>query len=206
MPIYMGMDTVAPEVRSRMMAAVRSKDTRPERLVRSLLHGMGYRFRLHRRDLPGSPDVVLPRLRTCVLVHGCFWHRHPGCRLASTPRTRPEFWAEKFDRNVARDIRDDAGLRALGWTPVVVWECETRDLEALRERLSVLLGPVGNNGQVPYAERPGHVCDGGVPFPAADPQGKATGVAGSPSIMGPVQAGRKDTPVAGFRARERRTG
>lgn len=131
------MDTVTPDVRSRMMAAIRGRDTKPEIRVRSLVHRLGYRFRLHRRDLPGSPDVVLPRLRICLFVHGCFWHRHPGCRAATTPKTRAAFWAEKFETNVARDARNEARLREMGWTIIIVWECETRDLAALRERLKV---------------------------------------------------------------------
>ena len=132
------MDTVSPKTRSRMMAAVRGRDTKPEIRVRSLIHGMGFRFRLHRRDLPGSPDIVLPRLRICVFVHGCFWHRHPGCRATTTPKTRAEFWNEKFETNVSRDARNEAKLRDMGWEPVVVWECETRDLPPLQERLEAV--------------------------------------------------------------------
>ena len=119
------MDTVAPAVRRRMMQAIKSKDTGPEKTVRSIAHRAGLRFRLHVKDLPGRPDLVFPRHRTAVFVHGCFWHRH-GCSRAAVPKTRPEFWAEKFARNVARDQRQQDELARLGWTVLVIWECETR--------------------------------------------------------------------------------
>lgn len=119
-------DSLTPAQRSILMSRIRGKDTGPERAVRSLLHRMGYRFRLHGRDLPGSPDIVLPRLRTVVFVHGCFWHRHAGCRHASTPRTRARFWRLKFERNVERDGENRAALRRLGWRVVTVWECQVR--------------------------------------------------------------------------------
>jgi DNA mismatch endonuclease (patch repair protein) len=125
------VDVVSPKVRSRMMAGIRGQNTAPELAVRKMLHAMGYRFRLHRRDLPGSPDIVLPKYKTAIQVHGCYWHRHPGCRYASTPSSNVEFWLKKFDENVARDQRQQAELELLGWRVVVIWECETRDLEAL---------------------------------------------------------------------------
>jgi len=128
-------DVVTPEERSRIMAAVRSRDTAPEKSVRSLLHRMGYRFRLHRRDLPGCPDIVLPRFRLVIFVHGCFWHRHPGCGLARIPKTRVRFWTDKLEGNRARDLRNQAGLRDLGWSVLVVWECELRDMELLDDRI-----------------------------------------------------------------------
>jgi DNA mismatch endonuclease, patch repair protein len=124
--------------RSRNMAAIRGRDTKPERMVRSLLHQLGYRFRLHRRDLPGSPDIVLPRHHTVVFVHGCFWHRHAGCRFTTTPRTRSDFWEEKFRQNMERDARQQAALRAAGWSVVVVWECELREIEALTARMRMI--------------------------------------------------------------------
>jgi len=123
------------------MAAVRGRDTCPERVVRSLLHVMGYRFRLHQRNLPGSPDVVLPRLRAVVFIHGCFWHRH-RCRAGqSTPATRRAFWLSKFEKNVARDERVKRELRALGWRVLTVWECQTKPskLQALERRLGRFL-------------------------------------------------------------------
>lgn len=121
------------------MGLVRGKDTRPEMFVRRAAHAMGYRFRLHRRDLPGSPDVVFPSKRSVIFVHGCFWHRHPGCRRASIPSTRQEFWQAKFHRNVERDRRNEAELRAAGWRVFIVWECETKNIDELRDRLQQFL-------------------------------------------------------------------
>ncbi|EKM96329.1 DNA mismatch endonuclease Vsr [Stutzerimonas nosocomialis] len=133
------MDIVDPARRSRMMATIRGKDTKPEMLVRRFLHAHGFRFRLHRADLPGKPDIVLPRLRTCIFVHGCFWHRHAGCRYAVLPKTRPEFWAAKLEGNAARDRHAVAALRAAGWRVIVVWECDLRKPEtALPELLQAL--------------------------------------------------------------------
>ena len=134
------MDTLTPERRSWNMSRIRSSDTTPERLVRSLLHRMGYRFRLQRKDLPGRPDIVLPRYRTVVLVHGCYWHRHPNCRLAYTPKSNQEFWETKFAENVSRDSRQCEELGAMGWRVIIVWECETKELQSLSERLLQGLG------------------------------------------------------------------
>jgi DNA mismatch endonuclease (patch repair protein) len=120
-------DIVDQATRSRMMSGIRGRDTKPEMVVRRALHAAGLRYRLHVRDLPGRPDIVLPGRRTAVFVHGCFWHRHPGCRLAATPSTRPEFWQAKFEGNVRRDRQSSEALKAQGWAVVVVWECETRD-------------------------------------------------------------------------------
>ncbi|WP_107328446.1 very short patch repair endonuclease [Metapseudomonas otitidis] len=117
------------------MKAVRRSNTSGELVVRRLLHGMGLRFRLHLRNLPGTPDIVLPKYKTIIFVHGCFWHRHPGCRYASTPKTRQEFWLPKFAANVERDARKEAQLREMGWRVLVIWECETRGLPELEERL-----------------------------------------------------------------------
>jgi DNA mismatch endonuclease, patch repair protein len=113
------------------MARIRGRDTLPEMRVRRYLHAAGLRFRLHSRSLPGRPDVVLPQHRVAVFVHGCFWHRHPGCPYATTPSTREAFWSSKFQANVARDVRNVDDVRAAGWTPLVVWECETSREEAL---------------------------------------------------------------------------
>lgn len=118
------------------MSRIRGSDTTPEIRVRRLLHAMGYRFRLHRLDLPGKPDVVLPKYRTVILVHGCYWHRHEGCRYAYTPKSREEFWTKKFSENVERDDRCSAALQALGWCVLVVWECETDDPQRLEARLA----------------------------------------------------------------------
>lgn len=127
--------------RSALMAKVRGKNTRPELLVRRKVHALGYRFRLHRRDLPGTPDLVFAGRRTVLFVHGCFWHRHPGCRLASTPKTRVAFWEAKFAANVERDRQKEGELRATGWRVGVVWECETRKPALLCERVLEILGP-----------------------------------------------------------------
>ncbi len=117
------------------MSRIRGKDTRPEMRVRSLLHRMGFRFRLHRKDLPGKPDIVLPAYGTVIFVHGCFWHRHPGCRFAYTPKSRVDFWLTKFQRNVERHQEVEAELEALGWRVVVIWECETASEDQLQRRL-----------------------------------------------------------------------
>lgn len=132
-------DVLSPEQRRRNMSRIRGRDTGPERIVRSMLHRMGYRFRLHRRDLPGRPDIVLPRLRSVIFVHGCFWHRHKGCRYATTPKTRAEFWQKKFKENVERDRRNVVALREDDWRVLCVWECETRDPEALKSQLRTFL-------------------------------------------------------------------
>jgi len=128
-------DRLTPEARSRNMSRIRGRDTGPERAVRSMLHRMGYRFRLHSRSLPGKPDLVLPRYGTVIFVHGCFWHRHRGCPFAYTPKSRTEFWKNKFRDNAARDRRVARELRTLGWQVLVVWECELRDVEQLSVRL-----------------------------------------------------------------------
>jgi DNA mismatch endonuclease (patch repair protein) len=135
-----GGDPLSPAQRSALMARIRGKDTGPERMVRSLVHGLGYRFRLHRRDLPGTPDLVLPRLRTAIFVHGCFWHRHRHCRFATTPATRRIFWQEKFNLNLERDRRAAAALRRMGWLVITVWECQLRQPHRVRARLVRLLG------------------------------------------------------------------
>jgi DNA mismatch endonuclease (patch repair protein) len=118
------------------MRAVKRAHTKPEITVRKALHSLGLRFRLHRRDLPGSPDIVLPKYRAVILVHGCFWHRHPGCRYASTPKTRQEYWLPKFAANVERGARKNAQLQELGWRVIMEWECETKQELLLAERLN----------------------------------------------------------------------
>jgi DNA mismatch endonuclease, patch repair protein len=121
--------------RSDIMRAVKRAHTAPEIIVRQMLHALGLRFRLQRRDLPGSPDIVMPRFHTAIFVHGCFWHRHPGCRYATTPKIRQEYWVPKFMANVERDARKESQLRELGWTVLIIWECETRDRGELMTRL-----------------------------------------------------------------------
>ena len=129
-------DRFSKEKRSEIMSRVRSRNTKPELQVRSLLHRMGYRFRLHRSDLPGKPDIVLPMYRTVIFVHGCFWHQHPGCKKATIPRTNREFWEAKLNRNVERDREVRQKLQDLGWNVIAVWGCETKgDLELLMDRL-----------------------------------------------------------------------
>lgn len=117
----------SPLNRSQMMARVGGRNTRPELMVRSALHRAGYRFRLWRRDLPGRPDIVLPRHKTVIFVHGCFWHQHEGCRRSTTPKTNVAFWIEKLARNKARDASAVEQLGAAGWKIIVVWECELRE-------------------------------------------------------------------------------
>lgn len=120
------------------MARIKGRDTAPEILVRRLLHALGYRFRLHRRDLPGCPDIVLPRHHTVIFVHGCFWHCHAGCPRATLPVRNAEFWRAKLEGNRARDIQHASDLASAGWQVLVVWQCEIRDWEALRTRLMAL--------------------------------------------------------------------
>ena len=123
------------EQRSKNMSAIKSKNTKPEIKVRKVLHLMGYRFRLHRKDLPGSPDIVLPKFKTVIFVHGCFWHRHENCKYASNPKTRKEFWENKFKANVKRDKEIQEKIINIGWQYVVIWECETKNIDNLREKL-----------------------------------------------------------------------
>jgi len=123
------------EQRSRNMSAIKSKNTKPEIAVRKLLHSMGYRFRLHRKDLPGSPDIVLPKYKTVIFVHGCFWHRHQNCKYASTPKTRQEFWNKKFNENINRDKINQENLSSKGWKIIIVWECEIKDKDFDLNRL-----------------------------------------------------------------------
>ena len=110
------------------MAAIKSKNTKPEIAVRQLLHSLGYRFRLHRKDLPGSPDIVLPKYKTVIFVHGCFWHRHEGCKYATNPKTRESFWNKKFEDNKKRDLEIKEKIKDIGWKSVIIWECEINKL------------------------------------------------------------------------------
>ncbi|AJQ84923.1 DNA mismatch endonuclease Vsr [Xanthomonas oryzae pv. oryzae] len=133
-------DRLSPERRRYLMQQVRSKNTRPEKAVRSLLHSIGYRFRLHRKDLPGTPDIVFPSRRLVLFVHGCFWHGH-GCRIGQLPKSRLDYWSPKIEANRARDQRKEAALAAEGWRVAVVWQCELSDLGALEARLRNILDP-----------------------------------------------------------------
>lgn len=132
-------DRISSAKRSWNMSRIRSKDTKPEILVRSLLHRMGFRYRLHVHTLPCCPDIVLPKWRSVILVHGCFWHRHRGCNQAYTPKTRSDFWKKKFRDNVRRDRSGQNSLLELGWRVHIVWECETQDIARLQRRLKVFL-------------------------------------------------------------------
>ncbi len=136
------VDTVTPEVRSRMMRAIHARNTQPEIRVRRYLHAVGLRFRLHARSLPGCPDLVLPGRRVAIFVHGCFWHQHPGCPYATTPATRQEFWQSKFAANKARDALVADRLKAIGWQVITVWECQTKEkseLDALARAILAIL-------------------------------------------------------------------
>ncbi len=128
------MDVFTPQRRSEIMARIKGKDTAPELAVRRLLHAMGFRFRLHRHDLPGKPDLVLPRWRTVILVHGCFWHGH-RCKDGRRPKSNEGYWTPKLDRNRKRDVRTISALRRLGWRVVVIWACQTTDEPQLEKRL-----------------------------------------------------------------------
>ena len=130
------MDVVDAVTRSRMMSGIRSKDTKPEMRVRRYLHAHGFRYRLHARNLPGSPDLVLPKYRVAIFVHGCFWHRHTGCRYTTTPASNVKKWNEKFTLNMERDKRVGDALKSAGWRVIVVWECELR--QNPQERLDLL--------------------------------------------------------------------
>lgn len=133
-------DVMTPTQRSRNMSRIRGKDTAPELRLRSLLHASGFRFRLHHPKLPGRPDIVLPKYRTVIFVHGCFWHRHENCAYAAVPKTRSDFWAAKFKATVIRDTEKAAQLRASGWQVLTVWECELKkDAEAVVSRLQLQL-------------------------------------------------------------------
>ena len=135
------MDKISEERRSFNMRAIRSKNMLPEIIVRRLTHSMGYRFRLHRRDLPGRPDLVFPSRRKVIFVHGCFWHQHadPECKISRMPKSNLEYWRPKLEGNVVRDSEHQLRLREQGWTVAVVWECETKDLKSLQAKIKRFL-------------------------------------------------------------------
>ena len=128
------MDSLTKEQRSWVMSRVRSKDTTPERIIRSFLYQQGFRFRLHEKSLPGSPDIVLPKYKTVIEIRGCFWHRHIGCKVAGMPLSNVDFWKAKFERNVARDKKNELAINNLGWNLIVVWGCQVRN-KAVLDRL-----------------------------------------------------------------------
>lgn len=133
------VDILGASERSRIMSLVKGKNTRPEMIVRRLLHGAGFRYRLHDAKLPGKPDLVFSRKRKIIFVHGCFWHRHEGCALARIPKSNQEFWLTKLEGNKARDESNQRKLSEAGWSTLVIWECELRNLEALERRLRLFL-------------------------------------------------------------------
>ena len=133
------MDRLSPDARSVQMSLVRSKDTKPELLVRKLVFSMGFRYRLHGSGLPGKPDLVFPGKRKVIFVHGCFWHRHESCRKATTPASNTDYWLPKFARTVERDRDSIQALQALGWATLVIWECELKYVSALAEKLKGFL-------------------------------------------------------------------
>ena len=132
-------DHVSPEKRSLIMAAVHSRDTKPELAVRKMVHGLGYRYRLHCRTLPGKPDLVFASRRKIILVHGCFWHRHRKCKYATTPKTRADYWEDKFRANIARDRRTVRELKKMGWAVKTVWQCELKHPQRLAVHLDEFL-------------------------------------------------------------------
>ncbi|WP_337174206.1 very short patch repair endonuclease [Paludisphaera sp.] len=134
-------DSLTPEERSKQMGLVRSTDTKPEMVVRRLVHSLGYRYRLHDRTLPGKPDLVFKRRRKVIFIHGCFWHRHgAGCSRTRMPKSRQEFWGKKLTGNEERDRRNEAALSALGWTYLIVWECQLKDRDEIARRVRDFLG------------------------------------------------------------------
>lgn len=144
-------DNRSPQSRSALMSRIGGKDTAPELLIRRLLHAKGYRFRLHRRDLPGTPDLVFPSRRKAIFVHGCFWHAH-GCRIGQPPKSRRRYWGEKLERNRQRDKESVADLRKLGWKVLTVWQCQMRNAASLDRRLVSFLGP---SGKIPIDRKAG---------------------------------------------------
>lgn len=134
------MDTISRRLRSENMRRIRSANTKPELIVRSLTHRLGYRFRLHRRDLPGCPDLVFPSKRKVVFVHGCFWHQHRGCIDGRPPKSNTDYWLLKLANNKKRDKRNRSRLLRLGWKSLVIWDCRTADEKNLKERLRAFLG------------------------------------------------------------------
>jgi DNA mismatch endonuclease (patch repair protein) len=138
------VDSIDQATRSALMARVRSKNTRPELIVRKMLFAAGYRYRLHAKNLPGSPDLVFSGRKKVIFIHGCFWHRHDNCNRAQLPKSRVEFWSEKLNSNRSRDMRTYEALSQRGWQVHVVWECELRDCQTLLTELRSFLGPVGS--------------------------------------------------------------
>lgn len=148
-------DVVSPEVRSRMMAGIKGKNTRPEIQIRKLLFAAGYRFRLHRRDLPGTPDIVMPGKRIAIFVHGCFWHGHQGCKLAKIPSTRTDFWTAKIKANILRDRMAIDQLLASGWRVLVIWECAVRKKDLTADLMTRIRGWIDSDSRDAHVQRLG---------------------------------------------------
>lgn len=158
-------DVMTPEQRSRCMAAIKGKDTKPEMIVRKYLFSRGMRFRVQVRKLPGNPDIVLPKYKTVIFVNGCFWHGHEGCKYFRLPKSNVGFWKEKIERNVARDARNEAELKDLGWRVIRVWECEIKTVVQREEYLKHLYDRIVNPAQSYIIE-----TDVGEPSIAAEPE------------------------------------
>ncbi|RQZ75946.1 DNA mismatch endonuclease Vsr [Burkholderia glumae] len=141
------MDSLTPAERSERMSRIKGSNTKPELIVRSLIHRMGYRYRLHGKRLPGRPDLVFSKRRKVIFVHGCFWHRHEGCRLARLPKSRLDFWRPKLEANAERDKEVERRLSELGWKVLTIWECEVKDEVALTLRVRAFLDDTENNNE-----------------------------------------------------------
>lgn len=139
------MDIVTREQRSRMMSGIKGKNTKPELLLRSALHKLGFRFRIQRKDLPGKPDIVLPKYKTIIFVHGCFWHQHPGCKFAYMPKSNVEFWKDKFKRNMIRDQTVQSLLKEMGWNIIIIWECQISNDPVFIQQCRKLIQDVVNS-------------------------------------------------------------
>jgi len=141
------VDSLTPAQRSERMSRIKGKNTKPELIVRSLIHRMGYRYRLHGKGLPGRPDLVFTGRRKVIFVHGCFWHRHEGCRLARLPKSRLDFWRPKLEANAERDKEVERRVTELGWKILIIWECEVKNEAALAPRVRAFLDDTGNNNE-----------------------------------------------------------
>ena len=152
-------DHLTPSHRSWNMAQIHSSDTKPEKIVRSMLFAAGFRFRINRKDLPGKPDIVLPKFKTVIFIHGCFWHRHKGCGDASMPKSNTDFWRNKFEANVKRDERVGGELKVLGWKVVTIWECQVKKEDVLKKIIDKEFGSMLLNDETVAAEK-SHVYKG----------------------------------------------
>ena len=132
-------DTITKEHRSWNMSRIKGKNTKPELIVRSMLHSLGYRFRLNRNDLPGRPDIVLPKYKTVIFVHGCFWHQHKNCKRSSIPKSNQKYWLPKLKKNVTRNKHSIEALKKAGWKVLIIWECETKELDLLKEKTNQII-------------------------------------------------------------------